>query len=44
MRMDVDRVDVWAASMEDRPGGLHKILDSLFWGPFREIFLRLEIP
>jgi hypothetical protein len=29
MRMDVDRVDVWAASMEDRPGGLADKLDAL---------------
>lgn len=29
MRMDVDRVDVWAASMEDRPGGLAEKLDAL---------------
>lgn len=29
MRMDVDRVDVWAANMEDRPGGLAEKLDAL---------------
>ncbi len=29
MRMDVSRVDVWAASMEDRPGGLAAKLDAL---------------
>lgn len=29
MRMDVNRVDVWAASMEDRPGGLAEKLDAL---------------
>ena len=29
MRMDIDRVDVWAASIEDRPGGLAKKLDAL---------------
>ena len=29
MRMDVNRVDVWAASMEDRPGGLADKLDAL---------------
>jgi len=29
MRIDVDRVDVWAASMEDRPGGLAEKLEAL---------------
>ena len=29
MRMDIDRVDVWAASIEDRPGGLAEKLDAL---------------
>lgn len=29
MRMDVSRVDVWAASMEDRPGRLAAKLDAL---------------
>ena len=29
MKMDVDRVDVWAASMEDHPGGLAEKLDAL---------------
>lgn len=29
MRMDVSRVDVWAASIEDRPGGLAEKLNAL---------------
>ena len=29
MRIDIDRVDVWAAGMEDRPGGLAEKLDAL---------------
>lgn len=29
MRMDISRVDVWAAGMEDRPGGLAEKLDAL---------------
>jgi len=29
MRMDISRVDVWAASIEDRPGGLAEKLDTL---------------
>ena len=29
MKMDVTRVDVWAASMKDRPGALAKKLDAL---------------
>lgn len=29
MRMDISRVDVWAVSIEDRPGGLAEKLDSL---------------
>lgn len=29
MRMDISRVDVWAASIEDRPGGLAEKLDAL---------------
>jgi hypothetical protein len=29
MRMDISRVDVWAASMEDRPGGLAEKLNAL---------------
>jgi hypothetical protein len=29
MRIDIDRVDVWAASMADRPGGLAEKLDIL---------------
>ncbi|HUV66819.1 MAG TPA: hypothetical protein VMW24_23225 [Sedimentisphaerales bacterium] len=29
MKLDVSRVDVWAASMEDRPGGLAQKLDAL---------------
>jgi len=29
MRIDIDRVDVWVAGMEDRPGGLAEKLDSL---------------
>ncbi len=29
MRVDVSRVDIWAASMEDRPGGLAEKLDAL---------------
>jgi hypothetical protein len=29
MKMDVTRVDVWAASMKDRPGALAKKLDTL---------------
>ena len=29
MRMDVSRVDVWAASMEDKPGALAEKLDAL---------------
>ncbi|MHC4677554.1 MAG: amino acid-binding protein [Planctomycetota bacterium] len=29
MKVDVSRVDVWAASMEDRPGGLAEKLDAL---------------
>jgi hypothetical protein len=29
MRMDISRVDVWAASMEDKPGALAEKLDAL---------------
>ncbi len=29
MKLDVTRVDVWAASIKDRPGGLAKKLDAL---------------
>jgi len=29
MKIDVSRVDVWAASIEDRPGGLSEKLDAL---------------
>lgn len=29
MRVDVSRVDMWAASMEDKPGGLAEKLDAL---------------
>jgi len=29
MRMDISRVDVWVASIEDRPGGLAKKLEAL---------------
>lgn len=29
MRIDIDRVDVWAAGMDDRPGGLAEKLDVL---------------
>ncbi len=29
MRMDISRVDVWAANTEDRPGGLAEKLDAL---------------
>jgi len=29
MKMDVSRVDVWAASMEDKPGALAEKLDAL---------------
>ena len=29
MKLDVSRVDVWAASIEDRPGGLAEKLDAL---------------
>ncbi|UCG57329.1 MAG: hypothetical protein JSU70_20980 [Phycisphaerales bacterium] len=29
MKMDVTRVDVWAASIKDRPGGLAEKLDAL---------------
>ncbi len=29
MRMDISRVDVWAASIEDRPGGLAEKLNAL---------------
>jgi hypothetical protein len=29
MRVDVSRVDIWVASMEDRPGGLAEKLDIL---------------
>ncbi len=29
MRLDISRVDVWAASIEDRPGGLAEKLDAL---------------
>lgn len=29
MRMDISRVDVWAASIKDRPGGLAEKLDAL---------------
>ena len=29
MKLDVSRVDVWAASIKDRPGGLAKKLDAL---------------
>jgi len=29
MKLDISRVDVWAASIEDRPGGLAEKLDAL---------------
>lgn len=29
MKLDISRVDVWAASIKDRPGGLAKKLDAL---------------
>jgi hypothetical protein len=29
MKLDISRVDVWAAGMEDRPGGLAEKLDAL---------------
>ena len=29
MKLDVSRVDVWAASIKDRPGGLAVKLDAL---------------
>ena len=29
MRLDISRVDMWAASIEDRPGGLAKKLETL---------------
>lgn len=29
MRMDISRVDVWAANVDDRPGGLAEKLDAL---------------
>ncbi|MGB2864236.1 MAG: hypothetical protein WBC05_12980 [Sedimentisphaerales bacterium] len=32
MKVDVSRVDVWAASIEDRPGGLAEKLDVLAQG------------
>jgi predicted amino acid-binding ACT domain protein len=29
MALEVSRVDIWAGSVEDRPGGLAKVLDAL---------------
>ncbi len=29
MKLDITRVDVWAAGIEDRPGGLAQKLDAL---------------